>query len=99
MRLTHPRSKLPSRANPRCISLHPVLEVFRAYPARVQLAKRREESLGFGLELWGGICRVGCGNGMEERPGGAPKGFDVGWAVGGERWRSGGFWLFTGHSE
>jgi hypothetical protein len=84
MRLAHPRAKLAPIADPWRVLRHPALEVLGAHPARVQLAERGEEGLGFGLELRGGLCGVCGGDGVEECPGGAPEGFDVGGAVGGE---------------
>ena len=90
MSLAHPRTKLAPTADPRRILCHPVLEVFGAYPTWVQLAECGEEGLGLGLELWGGLCGVCGGDGVQKRPRGAPEGFDVGWTVGGKGWDDGG---------
>jgi len=68
MRLAHPLSKLAPRADSRCVLLHPLLEVFGAHPAWVQLAKRGEEGFGFGLELGRGVRGVCAGYGVEEGP-------------------------------
>lgn len=106
MRLTHPLAKLAARTHPRRILLHPLLEIFRADPARVQFAEGGEEGFGLGLELWGRVGRVCARYRVEKCPRGAAEGFDVWWAVGGESGRCGGcrglsalFGHFAGHGE
>jgi hypothetical protein len=91
MRLTHPRAKLASATNSRRIPAHPRLEIFSAHPARVQLAKCGEEGLCLRLELRRGFYGIAGSYRVQQRPRGAPEGFNVGRAVGGERLgRSGG---------
>jgi hypothetical protein len=84
MRLTHPRAKLASATNSRRIPAHPRLEIFSAHPARVQLAKCGEERLCLRLELRRGFYGIAGSYRVQQRPRGAPEGFDVGRAVGGE---------------
>jgi hypothetical protein len=85
MRLAHPRAKLASATNSRRIPAHPRLEIFSAHPARVQLAECGEERLCLGLELRRGFYGIAGSYRVQQRPRGAPEGFDVGRAVGGER--------------
>ena len=68
MRLAHPRAKFAPTTDSGRVLGHPGLEVFRADPARVQLAERRNEGLGFGLQLWGGLYGIGSSYGVEKRP-------------------------------
>lgn len=71
MRLAHPSPKPLSPLNPRLVPrpLHPILEVFGADPAGVELAEEGEEGAHFGLEGGGRGGRVGCGEGVQEGPG------------------------------
>lgn len=49
MRLAHPRPEFRARTDSGRILAHPILEVFGADPAWVQLAKRGKKGLGLGL--------------------------------------------------
>ena len=83
VRLTHPRAKLASAANSWGVLGHPALKVLGANPARVKLAKSRQEAFCFGLQLRRRIGRICCGNRVKKCPRGAPKSFNVGRAIGG----------------
>lgn len=91
MRFAHPGAEFAPTADARRVLGHPALEVLGADPAWVQLAKGGEERPGLRLELWGRLGGVRSGYGVEERPGGAPQGFDVGGTVGGQTRRCNGW--------
>lgn len=83
VRLTHPLSKLVSTRHPRRIPpfVHPAPEIVRAHPARIKLPKQRYELLCFGLSCRcrrRGVVGRHC---VEEGPGAAAQGFDIGRTV------------------
>lgn len=86
MRLAHPPPEPLPPLHPRLVPppRHPSLKVLRARPARVQAREEGEELPHFGLLGGGGVGGVGGGEGVEEGPGGAAEGVDVGGAVGWE---------------
>lgn len=92
VRLTHPPPQPLPPFGPGLIPRppHPVPEILRAMPARVQLGEQGQELGHLGLLGFGGRGRVGGGHGVEEGPGGAAEGFNVRGAVGGE----GGYFSF-----
>lgn len=92
MRLAHPPPQSLPPLHPRLVPppRHPLPKVLRARPARIQLPEQLQELPHFGLLRWCGDRRVRAAHGVQERPGGAAKGLDVGGAVGGEGRRGGG---------
>lgn len=95
MRLTHPRSKVRPSAEPRLVAptgiRHPLPEILRAPPTRIQPGEEPQERAHLALLLLRGLFGVCSGHGVEECPGGAAEDLDVGrtfiWDGGGGRWR------------
>ena len=67
----HPQPKLLPSTHPRLILRpdHPILEILRAHPARIQLGEEGEELKGFGLQGFRGGCGVVGRHGVQQCPG------------------------------
>lgn len=93
MRLAHPRPKLLAPRQPRLVAatglVHPRAEVVGAHPAGIQAREKRQEVAHVVLLLGRRGRRVRGRQRVQEGPGRAAQGLDVGRAVGGDWQRRG----------
>ncbi|TGO20278.1 hypothetical protein BPAE_0316g00090 [Botrytis paeoniae] len=82
MGLAHPLPKLGATLRTHFILGHVGLEIGGAGPAGVELGEEAHEGGDVGAVGGGGAAGVGGGECVQEGPGGAAEGFNVGGAVG-----------------